>query len=98
MHSVLAASLADAPDRQLVHQAAAAIGPDDALAEPDGTMQARGKLAAEVPDLRQVIHPRLGITSRRALTAASTTLRARTAPSVAGSRGRSGGAVPGAVD
>jgi DNA-binding CsgD family transcriptional regulator len=44
------------------------------------------------------IYPRLGITSRRALTAALATLRAGTAPSGAGSLGRSGDAVPEAVD
>jgi DNA-binding CsgD family transcriptional regulator len=56
-HSALAAALDDAPDRQLVHQAAAAIGPDDALADrlerSADAMQARGKLAAAVPALRQ---------------------------------------------
>ncbi|OKK05253.1 AAA family ATPase [Streptomyces sp. CB02400] len=56
-HSALAAALDDAPDRQLVHQAAAAIGPDDALAGRlerfADTSQARGKIAAAVPALRQ---------------------------------------------
>ncbi|MFJ4624420.1 ATP-binding protein [Streptomyces sp. NPDC088812] len=56
-HSALAAVLDDMPDRQLMHQAAAAIGPDDALADrlerfADAALD-RGKTAAAVPALRQ---------------------------------------------
>lgn len=56
-HSALAAVLDDMPDRQLVHQAAAAIGPDDDLADrlerSADAAQARGRTAAAVPALRQ---------------------------------------------
>ncbi|MFB6756326.1 AAA family ATPase [Streptomyces sp. NPDC056353] len=56
-HAALAAVLDDMPDRQLVHQAAAAIGPDEELAErleqsADAAL-ARGKMASAIPALRQ---------------------------------------------
>ncbi|WP_447035495.1 ATP-binding protein [Streptomyces sp. DSM 118878] len=57
VHNALAAVLDDRPERQLVHQAAAAIGPDDALADRLETFAdaalARGKTAAAVPVLCQ---------------------------------------------
>ncbi|MEU6346109.1 AAA family ATPase [Streptomyces sp. NPDC046977] len=56
-HRALAAVMGDTPDRQLAHQAAAAIGPDEALAvrlERFADMsQAQGKVAVAVPALRQ---------------------------------------------
>ncbi|MEV4343066.1 AAA family ATPase [Actinoplanes sp. NPDC049596] len=56
-HRALAAVLADQPDRRLFHEAAAAIGPDDDLADrlerSAEAAQARGKVAAAVPALQQ---------------------------------------------
>ena len=56
-HRALAAVLEDSPDRQLVHLAASALGPDEELAArlerfADGA-QAQGRPAAAVPALRQ---------------------------------------------
>ncbi|MET8331088.1 AAA family ATPase [Streptomyces sp. NPDC005181] len=56
-HRALAAVMEDTLERQLAHQAAAAIGPDEELAARlerfADTSQARGKVAAAVPALRQ---------------------------------------------
>ncbi|WP_240980601.1 MULTISPECIES: AAA family ATPase [unclassified Streptomyces] len=56
-HRALAALLEETPDRQLVHLAASMLGPDDELAARlerfADTSQARGKVAAAVPALRQ---------------------------------------------
>ncbi|MGW2937559.1 ATP-binding protein [Streptomyces sp. NPDC001156] len=56
-HRALAAVMEDTPERQLAHQAAAVIGPDEELAARlerfADTSQARGKVAAAVPALRQ---------------------------------------------
>ncbi|MGW2046668.1 ATP-binding protein [Streptomyces sp. NPDC001858] len=56
-HRALAAVMADMPERRLAHQAAAAIGPDEELAAQlerfADEAQARGKVAAAVPALRQ---------------------------------------------
>ncbi|MGW3730944.1 ATP-binding protein, partial [Streptomyces sp. NPDC000851] len=52
-HRALAAVMEDTPERQLAHQAAAAIGPDEELAARlerfADASQARGKVAAAVP-------------------------------------------------
>ncbi|MGP4052009.1 ATP-binding protein [Streptomyces sp. 2A115] len=56
-HRALAVVMDDTPDRQLAHQAAATIGPDEELAARlerfADASQARGKVAAAVPALRQ---------------------------------------------
>ncbi|WP_328499950.1 AAA family ATPase [Streptomyces sp. NBC_00457] len=56
-HRVLAAAMDDTPERQLLHLAAATLGPDEELANrlerfADAAL-ARGKVAAAVPALRQ---------------------------------------------
>ncbi|MEU1621212.1 AAA family ATPase [Streptomyces sp. NPDC005722] len=75
-HRALAAVMADTPDRQLAHQAASAIGPDDELADRlehfADALQAAGKPAAAVPALRQAAdlvhdaHRRTGLLIRAA--------------------------------
>jgi DNA-binding CsgD family transcriptional regulator len=56
-HRALAAVMRDVPERRLVHLAASAIGPDEELAARlerfADASQARGRLAAAVPALRQ---------------------------------------------
>ncbi|MER5430089.1 AAA family ATPase [Streptomyces sp. NPDC002588] len=56
-HRALAAAMDDTPDRQLAHQAMATIGPDEELAARlerfADASQARGKVTAAVPALRQ---------------------------------------------
>ncbi|MET9076768.1 AAA family ATPase [Streptomyces sp. NPDC004232] len=56
-HRALAAVMDDAPERELAHQAAATLGPDAELAARlerfADASQARGKVAAAVPALRQ---------------------------------------------
>ncbi|MEU9450806.1 AAA family ATPase [Streptomyces sp. NPDC048277] len=56
-HRALAAVMDDTPERQLAHEAAATIGPDEELAarleQFADASQARGKVAAAVPALRQ---------------------------------------------
>ncbi|MEU9343215.1 AAA family ATPase [Streptomyces sp. NPDC048278] len=56
-HRALASVMDDTPERQLAHEAAATIGPDDRLATRlerfADASQARGKVAAAVPALRQ---------------------------------------------
>ncbi|MCX4460854.1 AAA family ATPase [Streptomyces sp. NBC_01728] len=56
-HRALAVVMDDIPECQLVHQAAAAIGPDEELADRlerfADASHARGKVAAAVPALRQ---------------------------------------------
>ncbi|MFK0104182.1 ATP-binding protein [Streptomyces sp. NPDC091217] len=56
-HRALASVMDDAPERQLAHEAAATIGPDEELAARlerfAAAAQARGKVAAAVPALRQ---------------------------------------------
>jgi DNA-binding CsgD family transcriptional regulator len=56
-HRALASVMGDTPERQLAHEAAATIGPDEELAARlerfADVSQARGKAAAAVPALRQ---------------------------------------------
>ncbi|WP_406103228.1 AAA family ATPase [Streptomyces sp. NBC_01003] len=56
-HRALASVMDDSPERQLAHEAAATIGPDEELAARlerfADASQARGKVAAAVPALRQ---------------------------------------------
>ncbi|MFJ9707067.1 ATP-binding protein [Streptomyces sp. NPDC101234] len=56
-HRALASVMDDTPERQLAHEAAATIGPDEELAARlesfADAAQARGKVAAAVPALRQ---------------------------------------------
>ncbi|MGW2959326.1 ATP-binding protein [Streptomyces sp. NPDC001220] len=56
-HRALASVMDDTPERQLAHEAAATIGPDEELAARlerfADASQARGKVAAAVPALRQ---------------------------------------------
>ncbi|MCX5052204.1 MULTISPECIES: ATP-binding protein [unclassified Streptomyces] len=56
-HRVIAAAMADTPERQLLHLAAASLGPDAELAARlerfADTALARGKVASAVPALRQ---------------------------------------------
>jgi DNA-binding CsgD family transcriptional regulator len=56
-HRALASVMEDSPERQLAHEAAATIGPDEELAARlehfADAAQARGKVAAAVPALRQ---------------------------------------------
>ncbi|MFJ8025800.1 ATP-binding protein [Streptomyces sp. NPDC096311] len=56
-HRALASMMGDTPERQLAHEAAATIGPDEELAARlerfADASQARGKVAAAVPALRQ---------------------------------------------
>ncbi|MBZ9640062.1 AAA family ATPase [Streptomyces sp. PSKA30] len=56
-HRALAAAMADTPELQLAHQAAATLSPDEELAARlehfADASQARGKVAAAVPALRQ---------------------------------------------
>jgi DNA-binding CsgD family transcriptional regulator len=87
-HHALAAVMDHAPERQLAHQAAAMVGPDEELADRlerfADVSQARGKPAAAIPALRQaadlVLDPqrRTGILVRAAELASETNDRITT--------------------
>ncbi|WP_212808379.1 helix-turn-helix transcriptional regulator [Micromonospora endophytica] len=88
VHRCLAAMLADDPERQLAHQAEAAIGPDEDLADRlerfADAAQVRGKIAMSVPALRRAArlvrdpHRQTGILIRAAELSSQLSDRAHT--------------------